>query len=289
MKKIRLKRQQWLARQMHIRHKARLLYANTARHKRFQHVSPRGIKHAQTSTSVFKVPSNLLAERYSDRSKILDILWSALNVLGNTNSRVKFDFSRVERCFPGGMLMLMAFLELLVDSFPNRVTARCPPGSMSGQLLNHFGIGSKLGVSSTACHPRHDSVVNWHYVTGTKLDGSKISELLKKYKELSDAEPPEGLYDVLGEALTNVHHHAYPDKSATPELLRRWWMFSRYDSPGADGPGSLYIAIYDIGEGIQNTMRKKLSTGELILNLGESVSEVLGFNLKVLDKILLEK
>lgn len=185
--------------------------------------------------------------------------------------------------------MLLAFLELLVGSFPRRVSARCPPGSMSGQLLNHFGLGAKLGVSSTSCVPKHESVVNWHYVTGTKLDGAKISELLRKYKQLTEADPPEGLYDVLGEALTNVHHHAYPESCDMPDAMRRWWMFSRYDKPEDNTPGSLYIAVYDIGEGIQNTMRAKLEAGEMVLDLGVGLTEFVGGSWKVLDRRLLEK
>lgn len=185
--------------------------------------------------------------------------------------------------------MLIAFLELLVGSFPHRVSARCPPGSMSGQLLNHFGLGAKLGVSGISCAPKHESVVNWHYVTGSKLDGSKISELLRKYKELAGADIPEGLYDVLGEALTNVHHHAYPEGTSLPEGVRRWWMFSRYEQPQDDEPGNLYIAVYDVGEGIQNTMRAKLEAGELILDLGEDLVSLLGGSWKVLDRRLLEK
>lgn len=243
----------------------------------------------RSKTSIYMVPAHLLAERYENRSKILRILSSALTVLSTSQGKVKFDFSQVERCYPGGMLMLLAFLELLVESYPKRVSARCPPGSMSGQLLNHFGLGSKLGVSSKSCSPKHDSVVNWHYVTGSKLDGAKISELLRKYKQLAEVEPPEGLYDVLGEALTNVHHHAYPKTSDLPEALKRWWMFSSYKQPEDNKPGRLFIAVYDIGEGIQNTMRAKLETGEMLLEQGAEVVELFGGNWKVLDRLLLER
>lgn len=289
MKKTSCKRVIWLARQVRSRHKADVWEANVFKHARYADRAIRGGDgRVRVATSVFKVPENLLAERYNDRREIQDLLSSALTVL-NAGGKVKLDFSRVRRCFPGGMLMLIAYLELLVEYHPRRVSAKCPPGSMAGQLLNHFGIGAKLGVSAISCQPRHGSVVNWHYVTGTKLDGTKISELLRKYEKLSDSESPEGLYDVLGEALTNVHHHAYPDTSDMPEQLRRWWMFSRFDPPGSGRPGGLYIAIYDIGEGIQKTMRNKLETGELILDMGVSLAELMGLNWKVLDRTLLEK
>lgn len=289
MRLVGEKRQIWLERRSRRVGKFSLWNASVAKHRELSGRVKKRSTFVRRKTSVYKVPEHLLAERFEDRSKILDILWSALNVLGSTKSKVRFDFSQVKRCYPGGMLMLLAFLELLVDSFPNRVSARCPPGSMSGQLLNHFGLGAKLGVSAVACAPKHESVVNWHYVTGTKLDGSKISELLRKYEQLAGTEPPEGLYDVLGEALTNVHHHAYPESSKLPDVLRRWWMFSRYEAPRDDSPGNLYIAVYDIGEGIQNTMRAKLERGEMLLEAGSDIAQLLGGSWKVLDRRLLER
>lgn len=66
-------------------------------------------------------------------------------------------------------------------------------------------------------------------------------------------------------------------------------MFSRYEQPQDDEPGNLYIAVYDVGEGIQNTMRAKLEAGELILDLGEDLVSLLGGSWKVLDRRLLEK
>lgn len=289
MKLVGMKRKLWLQRRSRNIGRLLLWNANVAKHREIAGRIKRSSAFVRLRTSVYKFPEHLLAERYEDRSKILKILWSALDVLSSSRDKVKFDFSQVKRCYPGGMLMLLAFLELLVDSFPRRVSARCPPGSMSGQLLNHFGLGERLGVSGISCAPKHESVVSWHYVTGTKLDGSKISELLRKYKHLTEADPPEGLYDVLGEALTNVHHHAYPKGCKMPDALRRWWMFSKYDKPGDSTPGSLYIAVYDIGEGIQNTMRAKLQAGEMVMDLGADLANFMGGSWRALDRRLLEK
>lgn len=289
MKVVGKKNQLWLKRRWRSNSRFALWHANVTKRRQRTNKMMGRPTFVRLKTSIYKVPAHLMAERYENRSKIIDILRSALSVLESSQGKVRFDFSQVRRCYPGGMLMLIAFLELLVGFFPTRVSARCPPGSMSGQLLNHFGLGAKLGVSNTACAPKHESVVNWHYVTGTKLDGTKISELLRKYKQLAGAELPEGLYDVLGEALTNVHHHAYPEGANTPDALRRWWLFSRYDEPKEDEPGNLYIAVYDIGKGIQNTMKAKLQTGEMVLNLGSNLAELMGGSWKTLDRRLLEK
>lgn len=289
MKLLGATRQAWLHRKTQKTTNFYVWRANVAKHRGLVGRVKDRPAFIRRKTSIYKVPEHLLAERYQDRSKILEILSSALKVLSASRGKVRFDFSQVKRCYPGGMLMLIAFLELLVESYPYRVSARCPPGSMSGQLLNHFGLGARLGVSSSTCTPRHESVVDWHYVTGTKLDGGKISELLRKYEQLADAKSPEGLYDVLGEALTNVHHHAYPESSSLPDELRRWWLFSRYEEPQDDNLGNLYIAIYDIGEGIQNTMKAKLETGEMLLEKGVDLAEFLGGSWKALDSRLLER
>jgi len=112
--------------------------------------------------------------------------------------------------------------------------------------------------------PTHESVVNWRYLTGTHAEGEKIANLLKSYQEQTSVAPPEGLYDVLNEALINVRHHAYPKDTLVPEDMRRWWLFARFNEPTDSRPGNLYIAVYDIGTGIQNSLRVKLQADEIV-------------------------
>jgi hypothetical protein len=167
--------------------------------------------------------------------------------------------------YPGGTLILLAYLELLLDRYPGRIEARCKPHSLPAQLMRHFGIADRLGLSPELSRPTHDSVVNWHYLTGTVADGSKIAQLLETYRQLSAARIPEGLYEALTEALTNVRQHAYPEGTKTPNSLRRWWLFAKYEEPIGSKTGSLYIGVYDIGIGIQRSMRQRLKPGEMIL------------------------
>ncbi len=287
MKHLQVDRRKWLRNQCVAQARNSLWSANVRRFRKDK--TGAYAKRGRTKTSLLLVPAHLLAERFKERSKILSLLTSALDILSTSNNKVRFDFSRVQRCYPGGMLMLLAYLEMLSQTYPRRVFARCPPRSMSGQLLNHFGLGSNLGVSSSSNAPTHESVVNWHYVTGTKIDGKKVSALLHKYKEIAGAEMPEGLYDVLSEALTNVHHHAYSDETKLPEQMRRWWMFSRYVEPKESEPGNLYIAVYDVGHGIQNTMGRKLKAGELVIEGLKDLYEKAGGSWKVMDRLLLER
>ncbi|AOW14527.1 hypothetical protein LPB72_06060 [Hydrogenophaga crassostreae] len=181
------------------------------------------------------------------------------------------------------MLVLLGALELILEIFPGKVSARCPPKSLSAQLLRHFGIADKLGVSPQSSQPTARSVVEWRYLTGTQAIGEDVRELLHSYRQNTSAEIPPDLFSVLTEGLINVRHHAYPADSEIPPDLRRWWLFSRYVEPEGQTAGNLYIAIYDMGVGIPTTMKERLERGEVILNLIEQVIPT-G---KALDKALL--
>ena len=241
-------------------------------------------------TAVLKVPVHLVAEREEQRAKLRQVIDSAFEILMRGNSRVRFDFSSVAKIFPGGMLLFLAHLELLQLSFPGRVLVRVPPGSIVSQLLQHFGLAEKLGLPPTTVSPSHESVVHWRYLTGTRADGPKITELLNSYRNTVNAEIPEGLYDVLAEAFTNVRQHAFPQGDKTFEDLKRWWLFSRYVAPSGKTAGSLYIGVYDIGVGIQRSMRAKLTSGEIVFDIADEV--MLAFNAgknRILEKLLLSR
>lgn len=236
------------------------------------------------------VPVNLLAETAAQRGQLGKTLKSILTALSRPRTKVILDFSRTAKLYPGGTLVLLAHLELLLKSFRGRIGARCPPHSLAAQLLRHFGIADALGINAAGSRPRHESVVNWRYVTGTGADGEKISTLLRSYRDLTAAEIPEGLYDVLAEALINVRHHAYPEDSELPAAIQRWWLFARYVAPNGDHPGNLYIAVYDVGVGIQQSMREKLSKGEVVLETTDALFNLVGMGeAKSLEKLLLQR
>jgi hypothetical protein len=232
------------------------------------------------------MPTNLIVEQDGQRLRLRNVLDSAGRILRGDNTKVKFDFSRVSKIFPGGMLVFLAHLYLLTIVYPGRATVRAPHGSVAAQLLEHVGIYRMVGSAPTGVTPLHESVVNWRYLTGTGSDGAQINDLLASYKGAVDAEIPEGLYDVLAEAFTNVRHHAFPKDSTVPEELKRWWLFSRYVAPKDGDPGNLYIAIYDIGVGIQTSLRKKMKAGEWMLDAADDLASLGG---KKLERLLLQR
>lgn len=197
-------------------------------------------------------------ERDDVRGEILQLVSTLLRVLTNSRSLVKLDFSPVKRIYPGGLLLLLAYLELTLESFPRRVRAVCPRGSKSAQLLHQFGFGERLGVSMVGNKPRDDDVVNWRFGTGHQVEGQKIVEHLDGFVEMIGSSMPQGLYNALCEAMSNVKHHAYPTGCSVPPELQRWWLFSSCRPPEKGKGGQLYLAFYDIGIGIPETMRLRL-------------------------------
>ena len=200
-----------------------------------------------------------MAERDHTRSEIMSTLSTVGQRLSTSKARVKLDFSAVQRIYPGGMLMLLAHLELLSEIFPGRIRAACPRGSMAAQLIQHFNFAQRLGVPAAGNQPRHGSVTNWRFATGRQAEGEKILRHIETFAALVGSSVPDGLYNALTEAMTNVRHHAYPaGDSHQPESMRRWWLFSKCISPTPETKGDLYLAFYDVGVGIQASMRTNL-------------------------------
>lgn len=228
----------------------------------------------KTILCVLTVPPILTAEKLDLREKILSIISQIESRLRGERYRIKLDFSKVRRIFPGGMLILIAALRRLADIYPGRIHARCPPQSLAAQLLNHFGLANALGVTQHLSTPKHRSVVEWQHLVGTQADGDRVKVLLDNYRQHTQADIPDELFLVLTEGLTNVAHHAYPANCEIDGEHRKWWLFARFVEPTATQQGSIYIAIYDLGVGIPATLRPKLRHFEQWLNMADQTARV---------------
>lgn len=285
MKKNSTRRVKWLNRRQWRVSRAQRRHVGLRKQGRASSMLARG------GTSVIPVPTFLIAERDTHRRKIQKTLSSVRSVLRRPRTRVRLDFSRTKKLFPGGTLVFLAHLHLLLEEHPGRIKARCPPRSLAGQLMRHFGIADKLGINPETSQPSDESVIHWRYRTGTFADGRDITEILDSYRQSTCATIPDGLYDVLTEALTNVRHHAYRGADSVPEEMKRWWIFSRYVAPETGQTGNLYIAVYDVGVGIQGSMRRKLTTGEYVLARTDELFGWAGWtrSRKRLDRLLLTR
>ena len=212
------------------------------------------------ATVVLHLPQALMGERDTTRSAILGALTTLVDRLAHTSAEVKIDFSRVRTIYPGGMLLLLAYLELLTEIYPGRIRAMCPRGSKAAQLINHFGFAERLKVPQAGNAPRDSSVTNWRFATGHQAEGDKIAQHIDGFAQLVGSSMPDGLYIALSEAMTNVRHHAYPEGVNTPLRMQRWWLFSSCNPPSPTKEGQLYLAFYDVGVGIPSSMRQRLET-----------------------------
>lgn len=286
MKKLDPNRADWLEQRnvridRALRRAAGLAYGTGAR--------TRVARRRRAVTTVIALPARIAADLEVDRVRLRVVLDSMVSTLTTTTANVKLDFSGTSKMYPGGMLLLLAYLELLLTDYPHRISARCPRGSLAAQLLSHFQLAARLGISAAGSTPKHESVVTWKYLTGSLAEGAKIKELLETYRSSLVAAIPDGLYDVLSEALTNVRHHAYPTAASVPAGLQRWWLFSRFTEPTPARKGSLYIAVYDVGIGIQQSLRQRLSAGEQLLDKAGKVLDVVGLpGAKAIERVLLE-
>ena len=238
---------------------------------------------------IMTVPRLLIAEKQEQRSEILSVITQVHDRLSSGCYRVKLDFSKVEKIFPGGMLVLLAAMERLAARYPYRISARCPPNSLAAQLMSHFGLAQKFGINPKMSKPKASSVIEWRYLTGTQAAGEEVKELLDKYRIETNAEIPEGLFAVLTEGLTNVRHHAYTEDTELPEGLRKWWLFAKYAEPKGKEQGNLFISIYDMGAGIPATMRNKLKKREVVIDWIDKATELTTMaNGTALDKRLIQ-
>lgn len=267
----------WLLRQ--VRGRATRQQQLARRRKHLQRILGITEQPQRRPTAVLCLPSALTAERGSSRSAITSTLRTMVTSLADPEARVKLDFSSVRHILPGGMLMLLAHVELLAEAFPGRIRASCPQGSIAAQLIRHFDFGHRLRVPSNGNTPTHSSVTGWRFATGKLAEGEKIHRHIADFASQVKSSLPDGLYNALVEAMNNVRHHAYPDdaENGIPEKFQRWWMFSKCRAPQHDQPGELYLAFYDIGIGIQNSLRRNLvGAGEHALAAFVKLAATLG-------------
>jgi hypothetical protein len=85
---------------------------------------------------------------------------------------------------------------------------------------------------------------------GETLDGKLADDFANRVeKTFGNIENKTFFYDALTEAMQNVGHHAYPRKK-THQIENGYWMSASHDTQN----NALYVAFYDQGIGIPNTL-----------------------------------
>lgn len=166
--------------------------------------------------------------------------------------KVRIGFGATSRLHPCGTLVLMANIEAWMTTYPGQLLCDYPKDEIVEQLFQHVGLLAKFGH-----RPRREisseRVAFWHFYSGDTVDPSAFLNLTLSIIDEID-HPNAALFaDCLNEAICNTVGHAYKEcpVTAVPAALRKWWIFSQYKED------RFFVAIYDIGDGIPRTLRRK--------------------------------
>jgi hypothetical protein len=166
--------------------------------------------------------------------------------------RVVIDFSKTIELHPCGTIIFMARLDGWIEAFPGQLTCTYPTDEVVEQLLQHVEVLSRLGLSARK-KVDHDQVRYWHHHSGTNTDSATYKELTKSVRDGIIHPNKELFADCLNEAVVNTVNHAYKfiSNRKLPKTQQKWWMFSLLKDD------QLFVAIYDRGIGIPDSLRRK--------------------------------
>lgn len=119
------------------------------------------------------------------------------------------------------------------------------------------GLFELLGLRAsqvTSKPPLSEERLMLRYRRGEGPDGRQADELRGELERLVGARfgPRVAINNALAEAMTNSHHHAYPEDARWwPKLgAKHWWASGAY----APSTGTIHMMVYDRGVGIPQTL-----------------------------------
>ena len=212
-------------------------------------------------------PAFVTVVREERRRHFLDAIARLRRIVYVERKPIALDFSRTQRLYASGTLLLVAELRRLIRLTRGEVSITCeiPSNNKTAQVLKQVGIFDLLG---TKCDVKvvDDDVVTWRYAHGHRVDGEQYENVLGAYDGQITEALTKQLYKGITEAMTNVVNHAYiaPRLDELPHQTEpEWWMFSR------ELDGRLSVVFCDLGAGIPATLpAKKPTLWEMIQRLG---------------------
>lgn len=170
----------------------------------------------------------------------------------DAGKRVRIGFGETARLHPCGTLVLMANIDAWMTTYPGKLLCDHPKDEVVEELFQHVGLLAKFGHN-----PRREvsseRVAHWHFYSGTTVDPSAFLSLTEAIIDEIDHPNAPLFADCLNEAICNTVGHAYrhAPSALMPMELQKWWIFSQYKDD------HFFVAIYDIGDGIPRTIRRK--------------------------------
>lgn len=161
--------------------------------------------------------------------------------------KVHISLQKTKALHPCGTLFFASHMERLAHCYAGMLSLSYPKNDVVEQLFQHIGLLGRFGLSSRKTISA-DNVKDWHFVRGENSDISGFGDLEARYRDTLGQELSMALLGSMSEAVTNCVHHAYPDRTTGG---CHWWMFAQYKG------GKLTVAIFDLGMGIAQSLRKK--------------------------------
>ncbi len=198
-----------------------------------------------------KAPEKFRVLEEKPREELFNFFYRIEEAL-DSGARVKIDFQDATELYPCGTLIFLARLDVWTHNFPNKLSCTYPKDDVVEQLLQHLNILQRLGLS-----PRkkvaHERVSYWHYHSGTNVNAATYQDLTESIISRIEHPTQELFADCLNEAVANTVNHAYRFETvgAPPKPQQKWWMLSQLRD------GQLFVAIYDSGMGIPNSLKSK--------------------------------
>ena len=189
-------------------------------------------------------------------------------------------FTAVSKIRGNALMYLLAQIHKLRIEYGDRcVTGTYPDSKRIERQLSQTGFFELLRVKSRAPASKESRATRYiKFKSAQRIFAERIGEVRAELLRDDLKMPPfvgRTIFRALGEAMTNVNHHAYFRKSflnpkAAEGLRGRWWLFGSLDVKR----NIFTLVFYDCGVGIPKTLPRKYSV-ELIR---EYLSLLPGFN-----------
>lgn len=175
--------------------------------------------------------------------------------------RLRLRFDECNSIKLSALVLLLAQIHKLQLEYGNEhITGTYPKNPRIERLLEHSGFYKLLGVKSRPNSKTTSKLTRFiRFKSDQKPNSAEIPNLRKELLG-DDLQMPKTIakliFRALSEAMTNVNHHAYTNKSIRVSLLGgRWWMVANLSEKNK----LFTLAFYDAGVGIPKTLPRKYS------------------------------
>ena len=257
MRKIRYKSQKDINFQK--RHQIRKWQKSLHSRKSRKRINIRNRDKNDKEKLTINLPSSFnILDNATDSISVINTLRAYVDSSANQRKLKKcsLDFSALEKLDVASALVLMAEIDMWREKWNQKLTAHTHTWNAEiHKFLKELGFFELIKPRETkplVQHPNEEKITYLQVVRGQKSDGEKAKKLKEniemKFKVGLSKPKSKRLYAALVESFMNAHRHAYRDSK-----YAYWWIVAAYRKQEKN----LTVAVYDIGLGIPETMRKK--------------------------------